>query len=107
MLDRAPAPIATISDSFTRIACSNCGIVAPMIRLPVCSLAPGELQSSPQWLATAAVLEAAAKQLTARALHSRFDRVRARATAAKLREAAAEIRANLALEEMHACQMRS
>lgn len=106
MLDRTSGASPT-SDSFTRIACQNCGVVAPMIRLPVSSLAPGELQSSGQWLATAAVLEEAAKQLTARALHSHFDRVRAKATGRFLCEAAAEIRANLALEEMTACQMRS
>ena len=106
MLDRAPAPVAA-SDSFTRIACSTCGTVAPMIRLPVSSLAPGELQSSPQWQATAAVLEATAESLIRRAVHSRFDRAQAKATARALYGAAAEIRANLALEEMQACQMRS
>jgi hypothetical protein len=106
MLDRS-ASAAVSSDSFSRIACSTCGAVAPMIRLPVSSLAPGELQSSPQWLATAAVLEETAEALIRRACHGPFDRAQARATARALCEAAAEIRANLALEEMQACQMRS
>lgn len=106
MLDRT-ASSAFSSDSFTRIACSTCGAVAPMVRLPISSLAPGELQSSPQWVATAALLEQSAEQLIRRAGHSAFDRAQAKASARKLYEAAAEIRANLALEEMHACQMRS
>lgn len=106
MLDRA-ASTAFSSDSFSRIACSCCGAVAPMVRLPISSLAPGELQSSLQWLATAALLEAAAEELIRRARHSPFDRAQAEATTRALWAAAAEIRANLALEEMHACQMRS
>lgn len=106
MLDRT-AGSALSSDSFTRIACSNCGVVAPMIRLPVSSLAPGELQSSPQWLATAALLESAAEELIRRACHGPFNRAQAKATARALWGAAAEIRANLAIEEMHACQLRS
>lgn len=105
MLDRVSGS-AALSDSFTRVACSNCGVVAPMACLPISSLAPGELQSSPQWLATATLLEQTAEQLIRRAGHSRFDGAQARATARALYGAAAEIRANLALEEMHACQMR-
>lgn len=106
MLDRA-AGSSMHSDSFTRIACNCCGAVAPMIRLPISSLAPGELQSSPQWLATAAVLELAAEALIRRACHGPFNRAQAKAAARALSGAAAEIRANLALEEMQACQMRS
>lgn len=105
MLDRVSAAGA-ISDSFTRIACRNCGVVAPMIRLPVSSLAPGELQGSEQWLATAAMLEQAAEDLIRRACHGGFSRTLGRTTAKRLLEAAAEIRANLAIEEMHACRMR-
>lgn len=101
MLDHAPGAAA-------RFACCNCGVVAPMVRLPIASLAPGELQSSEGWLATAAMLEASASLLVLRTRgDGRFNQALAGATAGKLREAAAEIRANLALEEMHACQMRS
>jgi hypothetical protein len=90
-----------------KLACGNCGIVAPMVRLPISSLAPGELMSSGEWTATAAMLEAAATALIDRTRgNGRFNQAQAKATAGTLREAAAEIRANLALEEMTACQTR-
>ncbi|CAN7334131.1 hypothetical protein LJR090_002533 [Bosea sp. LjRoot90] len=89
------------------LACCNCGVVAPMVRLPVSSLAPGELASSGLWLSTAAVLDAAATSLIDQTKgRGRFNQAQAKATAGTLREAAAEIRANLALEEMTACQVQ-
>jgi hypothetical protein len=81
--------------------------VAPLIRLPVSSLAPGELLSSDGWIATATMLEAAGASLIERTSgEGRFNQAQARSTAGKLREAAAEIRANLALEEDFACRTR-
>lgn len=100
MLDRAVRTEA-------RFACSNCSVVAPMVRLPIASLAPGELQSSEGWLATAAMLEATAALLVLRTRgDGRFSQAQAADTAGRLREAAAEIRANLALEEMVVCRTR-
>lgn len=96
------------ADGPARFACSNCGVVAPMVRLPIASLAPGELQSSEGWLATAAMLEATAALLVLRTRgDGRFSQAQAGDTAGRLREAAAEIRANLALEEMVVCRTRS
>jgi hypothetical protein len=98
---------ATAAGAPWRQACAHCGVVAPIIRLPVSSLAPGALLSSDGWLATAAMLEAAGACLIERTRgDGRFNHAQARSTAGKLREAAAEIRANLALEEDFACRMR-
>lgn len=76
-----------------------------MTRLEALGLALGELATSEEWLLVAETLEATALRLPQHrmAKGDSFNRVLAGNVAERLREAAAEIRSNLAIEEMHSC----